>query len=256
LPGAARSARKNRVALTAPIVEEQRMTTTGPDPADLDRVAVAALAHVADGMLVGLGTGRAAEAFIRKLGERVRGGLRVQGVATSERSAALARRENVPVVSLEEIERLDVAFDGADEVTPELDLTKGLGGALLRERVVTFEAERFVVLVTPEKLVDKLGTRAPIPIEVVPFASPSAMRHLVALGGRPALRRSADGVPFQTDNHNWIVDAHFGPIDAPAALDAGIRKIPGVVDTGLFLAMASVVLVGDRGAVRELRRPG
>lgn len=237
------------------MVDELRMTTTGPDPADLERVALAALTRVADGMLLGLGTGRAAEAFISKLGARVRGGLRVQGVATSERSAELARRENVPVVTLEGAPRIDVAFDGADEVTPELALTKGLGGALLRERVVAFEADQFVVLVTPEKLVTKLGTRAPIPIEVVPFASPTVSRHLVALAGRPVVRKNADGFPFQTDNQNWILDTHFGPIDAPAALDADIRRIPGVVCTGIFIDMASVVLVGDKGAVRELRKP-
>src|SRR5262245_44260563 len=115
---------------------ERRMD--GPNPVDLDRVAVAALSRVSDGMLLGLGTGRAAEAFIRKLGERVRGGLRIRGVATSDRSAALARRENIEVISLEEVERLDAAFDGADEVAPDLSLTKGLGGALLRERVVAF----------------------------------------------------------------------------------------------------------------------
>jgi ribose 5-phosphate isomerase A len=240
--------------LTPPILDEQRMTTTGPDPAALDRVALAALARVTDGMLLGLGTGRAAEAFIRRLGERVRGGLRVQGVATSERSDALARRENIPVVSLEEIERLDFAFDGADEVTPELALTKGLGGALLRERVVAYEAEQFIVLVTPEKRVERLGARCPIPIETVPFASPSAARHLAELGGKPAVRKKSDGFPFQTDNHNWILDTSFEPIADPAALDARIRKIPGVVDTGIFLDMADVVLIGEPDGVREFRR--
>jgi ribose 5-phosphate isomerase A len=231
---------------------ERRMNA--PNPADLDRVAVAALARVADGMLLGLGTGRAAEAFIRKLGERVRAGLRIQAVVTSDRSAALARRENIDVVSLEDVDRLDAAFDGADEVAPDLSLTKGLGGALLRERVVAFEADRFIVLVTPEKLVDKLGTRSPIPIEVIPFASHSATRHLAKLGGKPAVRKNADGFPYQTDNHNWILDTDFGPIDDPAALDPRIRRIPGIVDHGIFLDMASVVLVGEDGAVRELRR--
>jgi ribose 5-phosphate isomerase A len=158
------------------------------------------------------------------------------------------------VVSLEEIDRLDIAFDGADEVTPELELTKGLGGALLRERVVAFEADLFVVLVTPEKLVAKLGSRTPIPIEVVPFASPSATRHLRELGGKPTVRKKADGYPYMTDNQNWILDTDFGPIDDPAAIHAAARGIPGVVDTGLFLGMAGVVLVGEPGQVRELVR--
>jgi ribose 5-phosphate isomerase A len=227
---------------------------TSPDPAALDRVATQALTHVADGMTLGLGTGRAAEAFIERLGALVRAGLRVRGVPTSARSDALARRVNIELVSLAEVDRLDLAFDGADEVTPELALTKGLGGALLRERVVAYEATRFVVLVTPEKLVPKLGTRTAIPIEVVPFAVESASRHLRRLGATPTLRTKADGFPFATDNQTLILDAAFGPIDDPALLDTKIRAIPGIVDTGLFLGMASLVLVGGDDGVRELRR--
>lgn len=227
---------------------------SGPRPEDLARVAQAALAHVADGMLLGLGTGRAAEAFIQALGEHVKAGLRVRGVPTSHRSADLAAKLGIPVLGLGDVDHLDVAFDGADEVTPDLALTKGLGGALLRERVVAFEAERFVVLVTPEKLVEKLGSRTPIPIEVVPFAEPSAARHLGALGGKPRVRKKGEEA-YVTDNGNWILDTDFGPIDDPTRLDAAVRRIPGVVDTGIFLDMADVVLVGDEGRVRELHRP-
>ncbi len=139
------------------------MSTAGPDPSDLDRIANAALARVDSGMLLGLGTGRASEAFIRRLGERVRRGLQVKGVATSERSAELARRENIPMVSLEEVERFHVAVDGADEVAPDLGLIKGLGGALLRERVVAYEAAEFIILVTPEKLVESSARACPSP---------------------------------------------------------------------------------------------
>jgi ribose 5-phosphate isomerase A len=227
-------------------------TQTGPDPADLDRVALAALRHVADGMVLGLGTGRAAEAFIHRLGEKVRGGMRIRGVPTSIRSDELARRLEIEVISLDQVDRLDIAFDGADEVAPDLALTKGLGGALLRERVVAHEADRFVVLVTPEKLVEKLGSRTPIPIEVVPFACVPASRNLAKLGGKPVVRKKADGQPFHTDNQNLILDTDFGPIADPAKLDAAVRAIPGIVDTGIFLAMADLVLVGDPGAVREL----
>ncbi|MFT3769559.1 MAG: ribose-5-phosphate isomerase RpiA [Minicystis sp.] len=225
----------------------------GSDPDLLGRVAKAALTHVADGMILGLGTGRAAEAFIQALGERVRAGLRVAGVPTSNRSDELARRLNIEVRTLEEVTRLDVAFDGADEVTPDLALTKGLGGALLRERVVAAEADKFVVLVTPEKLVDKLGTRAPIPIEVVPFAGPSVMRRLRKMDGAPVVRAKADGFPYFTDNGNWIVDTRFAPIDDPEKLACDVRSIPGVVDHGIFLKMANIVLVADPGGVRELR---
>lgn len=228
--------------------------TVGSNPAALQRVAETALTYVADGMVLGLGTGRAAEAFIERLGERVRGGLRVRGVPTSMRSDELARRMNIEIASLESVTGIDVAFDGADEVTPDLSLTKGLGGALLRERVVAFEAARFVVLVTPEKLVPKLGTRAPIPIEVVPFAAPTITRRLSMLGGAPVLRKKQGDFPYQTDNQNWILDTSFGPIDDPTTLDASIRRIPGVVDNGMFLDMAHVVLVGEDEGVRELRR--
>jgi ribose 5-phosphate isomerase A len=179
--------------------------------------------------------------------------MRVRGVATSKRSQELAQRVQIECVGLDEIDGIDVAFDGADEVTPELALTKGLGGALLRERVVAFEAERLVILVTPEKLVPKLGTRTAIPIEVVPFAASSAARHLRALGGEPAVRKKPDGFPFVTDNMNWIVDTRFSPIDDPAKLHDEARQIPGVVDTGLFVKMADVVLVGGDDGVQELK---
>lgn len=228
-------------------------TASGPDPADLDRVAVAALARVQDGMALGLGTGRAAEAFIRRLGDKAREGLRVRGVPTSLRSDALAREVGIEVLTLDEAPPLDLAFDGADEVTPTLALTKGLGGALLRERVVANEAKALIILVTPDKLVDRLGTRTHIPIEVVPFARPTVARHLAALGGEVVVRQSG-GAPYFTDNQNLILDTRFAPIDAPEKLDARIRRIPGVVDTGFFLGMASEVLVGEPGGVRELRR--
>lgn len=230
------------------------MAQTGPDPADLDRVANAALTRVADGMILGLGTGRAAEAFIRRLGERSRRGMAVTGIPTSKRSEELARRENIRVATLQEVDRIDIAFDGADEVTPELYLTKGLGGALLRERVVAYEAEQFVVLVTPEKLVDKLGTRAPIPVEIVPYAAPTIKRHLEKLGGQVTQRQKEGNTgPFMTDNQNWIFDVKMEPIDDPALFDAKVRAIPGVVDTGIFLGLADVVLVGEAGSVRTLK---
>ncbi|UQA55199.1 ribose-5-phosphate isomerase RpiA [Polyangium aurulentum] len=228
-------------------------SSQGPDPAALNRVANAALTRVADGMTLGLGTGRAAEAFIERLGERVRRGMRVRGVATSKRSEELARRVQIDCVGLDEIDGIDVAFDGADEVTPDLALTKGLGGALLRERVVAYEAERFIILVTPEKLVPKLGMRTAIPIEIVPFAAGSAMRHLRALGGEPQVRKKPDGFPFVTDNMNWIVDTRFSPIDDPGKLHDEARKIPGVVDTGLFVRMADLVLVGGDEGVEEFK---
>lgn len=231
------------------------MSQAKPDPADLDRVAQAALTRVADGMILGLGTGRAAEAFIVRLGERTRRGLAVSGIPTSKRSEELARRENIRLVTLQEVDRIDIAFDGADEVSPDLDLTKGLGGALLRERVVAYEAQQFIVLVTPEKLVPSLGTRAPVPVEVVPYAAPTVKRHLAKLGGEVTHRMKEGGSgPFMTDNQNWIFDLKMVEIKDPAKLDSAIQAIPGVVDTGLFLRMAHVVLVGEPGGVKTLKR--
>jgi ribose 5-phosphate isomerase A len=227
-----------------------------PTGEGLRRVAQRALAEVGPGMRLGLGTGRAAEAFIRALGERARAGLSVIGVATSERSEALAREVGVPTATLAEVDALDLAFDGADEVAPDLSLIKGLGGAHLRERVVAREARRFVVLVTPEKLVTRLGERAPVPVEVVSFALATAGRRLASAPGARGVRRRLrpDGEPFVTDNGNPILDLAIDPTDAPAALDAAIRAVPGVVDCGLFLGMTDLVLIGDPAGVRELRR--
>ncbi|MCC6521800.1 MAG: ribose-5-phosphate isomerase RpiA [Polyangiaceae bacterium] len=237
------------------VSQSQAAAPNGADPVALGRVAERALGFVADGMTLGLGTGRAAEAFIRKLGERVAAGLGVRGVPTSVRSEALARELGIPLATLDDVAELDVAVDGADEVSPALDLTKGLGGALLRERVVAAAARRFVVLVTPDKLVPCLGARTPIPIEIVPFALAPVSRALRALGARPELRRRPDGTPFLSDNGQHIVDGHFGPIGDVRALDAALRRIPGVLDHGLFLAMASVVLVSEADGVRALEPP-
>jgi ribose 5-phosphate isomerase A len=219
----------------------------------MDRVAEEAMTEIRDGMRLGLGTGRAAEAFIRRLGERVAEGLSVRCVTTSIRSEKLASELKIPLESLSSLPELDVALDGADEVTPTLDLTKGLGGALLRERVVAHVAARFVVLVTPEKLVDLLGARTHIPIEVVPFAEAVVARELAALGGGVQVRRAGDDA-YLTDNGNLILDTQFGPIADPRQLDAAVRAIPGVVDTGLFLGMAHRVLVGHDDRVESLTR--
>lgn len=220
----------------------------------MNRVAEAALEMVQDGMRLGLGTGRAAEAFIRGLGARVTEGLTVRGVATSARSEELAKSLGIPLASIDELPVLDLAFDGADEFTSELDLTKGLGGALLRERVVAASAARFIVLVTPEKRVERLGSRAPIPVEVVPFAVGAVERGLRRLGAEPTLRRRPDGSEYRTDNGNPILDARFEPIDAPRELHAAVRALPGAIDTGLFLGMADLVLVGAERVERLERR--
>jgi ribose 5-phosphate isomerase A len=213
-----------------------------------------ALDFVQDGQTLGLGSGRAAAAFVEVLGEQVRAGLRVRGVATSVATAELAERAGVPLVSLDAAGELDVAFDGADEVAPNLDLIKGYGGALVRERIVAASARRFVVLVGAEKLVAALGERGKIPVEIVPYALPLARRQLAALDLAPLLRTQADGATYVTDNGNWILDCGTRALADAAALERAVRALPGVVDTGLFLGMAHAVLVQDGTQVRVLER--
>lgn len=228
-------------------------------PEDLARVAHEALGLVRDGARVGLGSGRAAAAFVRALGARVREGLRVAGVPTSEETAALAREVGIPLVELDRTP-LDLTVDGADEVDPNLDLVKGWGGALVRERIVAAASRRQVILVTPDKLVPRLGTRGSLPVEIVPFARPLCEARLEALGCRPRLRTAPgrEGRPVITDNGHLILDCGIDPVDDPAALDRAIRAIPGVVDTGFFLGTAERVLVAEAGGVRTLypRRRG
>jgi ribose 5-phosphate isomerase A len=222
------------------------------DHGPLERLAAGALAHVHRGMRLGLGSGRAASAFVRALGARVRDGLQVRGVPTSEGVARLARELDVPLCGLDE-GIVDLTVDGADEVDPRLDLIKGYGGALVRERIVAAASRRVVILVGREKLVPVLGARGRLPVEVIPFAAPLTMRELADLGCRPTLR-VVEGRPFVTDNGNWIVDCGVRPIEAPAAFARDLRALPGVVDAGLFLGVADLVLVADATGIREMRR--
>lgn len=205
-----------------------------------------ALELVADSSRIGLGSGRTAKAFVRALGERIRNGcLRIQGVPTSEETARLARDEGIPLVTLADVETLDVTVDGADEVDPQLDLIKGYGRDMVREKIVAASSRRLVILVGDEKLVAQLGTRGKLPVEVVPFALPLCERRLAELGCQP-VRYVRDGRLFVTDNGNHIFDCQIGAIPDALRLELDIRAIPGVVGTGLFLGMADTVLVGDR----------
>jgi ribose 5-phosphate isomerase A len=191
---------------------------------------------------------------VRALAAEATQGLRVQGVPTSRATAALAASLGLTVAPLSE-DPLDITVDGADEVDPRLDLIKGYGGALTRERIVAAASRRQVILVTPEKLVPCLGSRGRLPVEIVPFAQPLCDRRLAALGCQPRLREM-EAVPFVTDNGNWILDCGIAAQDDAAALDRDIRRIPGVVDTGFFLGTAERVLVAEGETVRVLRRAG
>jgi ribose 5-phosphate isomerase A len=214
-----------------------------------------ALDFVADGAVVGLGSGRASIEFIKLLGARVRAGLRVRGVPTSQMSAELAQSLGIPLVSLEEGMPLAVTVDGADEVDPDLNLIKGYGRALVREKIVAAASRSLVILVGAGKTVPALGTRGKLPVEVVPFALPLCRARLTELGLRP-VAYEMDGKSFFTDNGNAILDCGVDAISDPVALEARIQAIPGVVGTGLFLGMADVVLVGDdEFQLQEERRP-
>jgi ribose 5-phosphate isomerase A len=241
----------------------------------LAAAAAHALELVQTGTTVGLGSGRAASAFIRALGERVRAGrVSVRAVASSEASASLARSYGIPLVTIEEDTELALIVDGADEVTPapELGLIKGRGGALVRERILTAASGRQVILVGPEKLVQRLGETGPIPVEVIPVGRGLVSRRLRALGLTPAVRQAAPGAgtaarpaevagaggrPFVSDNGNLTLDCTLpAPLSdgrAARALEAAVLAIPGVVDTGLFLGTAERVIVGhDDGRVEVL----
>ncbi len=215
-------------------------------------------AMVENGMRLGLGTGSTAAWAIRALGHRVREeGLHVVGVPTSYAAERLARAEGIPLVTLDDVDVLDLAFDGADEVSPTLDVIKGRGAAHTREKVVAAQARRFVILVDESKLVERLGTRWPVPVEVLPMAATPVMRTLERLGAMPILRmgQGKDG-PVVTDQGFWIIDARFpNGIDDPQALAIKLSTLPGVLDHGLFLDMVTDVLVGQAdGHVRHLKK--
>jgi ribose 5-phosphate isomerase A len=218
-------------------------------------IADRALDFVAAGQIVGLGSGRAATAFLHALARAVRDGLRIRALATSEAVAAEAHRLGVPLTTLAEIDEIDVAVDGADEVDPDLNVIKGNGGALVRERIIESASRRLIILVGTEKLVSALGARGRLPIEIVPFSLPLCVRRLARLG-LAATPRMAGSEIFVTDNGNYQLDCAVGPIADPRRFDRDIRAIPGVIDTGLFLGMADTVLIqdGDAVVVRERRR--
>ncbi|MGQ9583467.1 MAG: ribose-5-phosphate isomerase RpiA [Thermoplasmatota archaeon] len=210
---------------------------------------------VGDGMVVGLGTGSTARHAILRIGERVREGLRVLGIPTSVDSERLAKGCGIPLTTLEEHPEVDLTIDGADEVDPRLDLIKGLGGALLREKLVAHASRREVIVVDSSKLVERLGERAPLPVEVVRYGHTAVARRLAALGCSPALRVSRRGAgPYITDNGNYIYDCRFPGIPDPRGLEMEIDAIPGVVECGLFIGLAHMALVASGEGVREMRR--
>lgn len=214
-----------------------------------------AVAQISDGMVVGLGTGSTAAFAVEALGERVRRGLRIVGIPTSERTAAQARALGITLTDFAQHPEIDLTFDGADEALPgRLDLIKGLGGALLREKIVAAASRRLLIMVDDLKLVRVIGEKAPVPVEVVAFGWQATERALVQIGAETTLRLNANGAPFVTDGGNLILDCRFGPIADAAALEAKLSGLVGVVESGLFTGLADQVIVAAPDGVKVLER--
>jgi len=218
-----------------------------------EAAARASLQFVKDGQVVGLGSGSTATHFIKLLGEKVNNGFRVRGIPTSVRSRELAESLKIPLTTLDECQEIAVTVDGADEVDPQLRLIKGGGGALLREKIVASATKQMVVVADATKQVQRLG-KFPLPVEVIRFAQALIAKRITALGAEVELRIRADGQPYVTDENNHILDCRFGEIRQPDQLARQLSDMPGVVEHGLFIGMASVVLVARGDQIVELRR--
>ena len=222
------------------------------------RAGATAAGWVESGMMIGLGTGSTTAFALKAIGTRIREeGLRVKGVPTSSSAALLARSAGIPLCTLEDVpDRLDLALDGADEVDPLFNLIKGRGAAHTREKLVAGQAERFVVLIDPSKQVSRLGTKMPVPVEVLPMAAGTVQKKLAQMGGSGDLRMGArkDG-PVVTDQGFWVIDARFDGIEDPERLDRELMQIPGVLDHGLFIGMATDIVVGHTDRVEVVTRP-
>lgn len=219
--------------------------------------ALEAVKHVKDGFIVGLGSGSTAAYAIEEIGDRIkREGLRVLGVPTSYQSVMLAVRCGIPLTTLEEHPKLDLAIDGADQIDEKLNLIKGMGGALTREKIVASASEKLVIVADESKKVKVLGeNNHPVPIEALPFAVTLVMRKLEEIGGKPRLRERMEKVgPVVTDNGNLLIDVDFGLIKKPIDVENKLKKISGIVETGLFIEMADTVYVGKRYTVEKMER--
>jgi ribose 5-phosphate isomerase A len=226
---------------------------------DLDNLkkaaAVEAVEFVRDGMIVGLGTGSTAKHMIAALGEKVCAGMRLRGVPTSHETAALAKAAGIVLIDTDNRWEIDVAIDGADQVDPGFNLIKGGGGALLKEKIVAASAKQFIVMVDYTKQVPVLGGSFPLPIEIVPFGWGSTAREIERLTNSRVVLRERNGVPFKTEAGNLIVDVHAARIDQPGALEIALNRIPGIVETGLFVGRTTILIVGSPHGVDRHHAP-
>ena len=224
------------------------------------QVAARAVERVESGMKLGLGTGSTAKHFVELLGERVRDGLKIVGVPTSEATRADAQRCGIPLTTLDDIDRLDLTVDGADEIDPGLNVIKGGGGALLREKIVAAASDRMIVIADETKWVARLG-RFPLPIEVIPFGLAATRRAIgeafakSGVSGQMVVRKGPDGHAFVTDGGHWIADAHLGRIPDAPRLAASLASIPGVVEHGLFIGLAHMAILAGAQGIRIVQRP-
>jgi ribose 5-phosphate isomerase A len=218
-----------------------------------EAAARASLQFVKDGQVVGLGTGSTAAYFIKLLGEKVKNGMRVRGIPTSDRSRELAESLGIPLTTLDECQEIAVTVDGADEVDPQLRLIKGGGGAMLREKIVASATKQLVIVADATKQVPVLG-KFPLPVEVIQFAQALVAKRITALGAQVSVRMNSDGTPYVTDERNHILDCRFGQIADADRLAVQLSEMPGVVEHGLFIGMGCVVLLARGSEIVELRR--
>ena len=232
---------------------EGRLSTSMANDQEKEAAARASLRFVKDGQVVGLGTGSTAAYFIKLLGEEVKNGLRVRGIPTSVRTRELAMSLRIPLITLDDCQEIDVTVDGADEVDPQLRLIKGGGGALLREKIVASATRQMIVVADASKRVQRLG-KFPLPVEVIRFAQALVAKRIAALGAEVQLRCDAAGNAYLTDENNYILDCRFGEIRDPDRLAQELSEMPGVVEHGLFIGMASVALFACGSEIVELKR--
>jgi ribose 5-phosphate isomerase A len=213
-----------------------------------------AIEHIQDGMIVGLGTGSTVEYTLRKLGKLVRDGLKIQGIPTSVHTKRIAQEEKIPLTTLEENPVVDVTIDGADEVDSNLNLIKGGGGALTREKIIAFNSKKVIIIIDDSKVVKALGINFPLPVEVLKFSWTSTKKTLERFDCNVELRQIMDNEPFITDNSNYILDCEFERIAEPEQLEIDINNIPGVVENGLFIGLVDEVIVGAKQGILTLNK--
>lgn len=220
------------------------------------RAALEAVKHIEDGFIVGLGSGSTVAYAFQEIGKRIKNkGLQIYGVPTSYQAFMLATKHGIPTTTLDEHPKLDLTIDGADQIDKKLNLIKGMGGALLREKIVAAASRQLIIVADKSKITDSLGKNQQVPVEVLPFAFASVTSKIREMKGKPSLREGTNKVgPVITDNGNFIVDVDFGPIKNLNELEYKLKSIPGIIETGLFIGIADIAYIGTSTSVEILKR--